>query len=166
MLLEALSALACIAANVSPLSEDPMTDESDLQRFVEAQAGCYAQVRTELAAGRKSTHWMWFIFPQLRGLGHSPTAWHFGISTLAEARAYLEHPVLGSRLRECARLLLAVQGRSIGEILGHPDDVKLRSCLTLFAQASEGEALFERALQTYYHGEHDERTLELLRRER
>jgi uncharacterized protein (DUF1810 family) len=142
-----------------------MTEQADLQRFVDAQEGCYGQARGELAAGRKSTHWMWFIFPQLRGLGHSSTAWHFGIGSLREARAYLEHPVLGPRLRECTRLLLEVQGRSIREILGHPDDLKLRSCLTLFARASDGEALFERALQTYYHGEPDERTLELLRRE-
>jgi len=142
-----------------------MTEPSDLRRFVDAQEGCYAQVRGELAAGRKSTHWMWFIFPQLRGLGHSSTSWHFGIGSLNEARAYLEHPVLGARLRECTRLLLEVQGRSIRDILGSPDDLKLRSCLTLFARASDGEALFERALQTYYHGEPDERTLELLRRE-
>jgi uncharacterized protein (DUF1810 family) len=142
-----------------------MTAEPDLQRFVQAQEGCYSQVRTELSAGRKSTHWMWFIFPQLRGLGHSSAAWHFGIGSLTEARAYLEHPLLGPRLRECTRLLLEVQGRSIRDILGSPDDLKLRSCLTLFAQASDGEALFERALQTYYHGEPDERTLELLRRD-
>lgn len=141
-----------------------MTEQADLQRFVDAQEGCYAQVLTELAGGHKATHWMWFIFPQLRGLGHSSTSWHFGIGSLHEARAYLEHPVLGWRLRECTRLLLEVQGRSIRDILGSPDDLKLRSCLTLFARASEGEALFERALQTYYHGDPDERTLELLRR--
>jgi uncharacterized protein (DUF1810 family) len=146
--------------------EGSMTEEPDLQRFVTAQEGCYAQVRSELAVGRKSTHWMWFIFPQLRGLGRSSTAWHYGIGSLREAQAYLGHPVLGSRLRECTRLLLEVEGRSIRDILGYPDDLKLRSCLTLFAQASGGGALFERALETYYHGEPDEQTLELLRRAR
>src|SRR5947209_4510371 len=107
---------------------DPVRDDPhDLRRFVEAQASAYAQARAELGAGRKRTHWMWFVFPQLRGLGRSETARHFGLSSRAEAQAYLAHPVLGPRLRECVELVLAVDGRSAHDVFGSPDDLKLRS---------------------------------------
>jgi uncharacterized protein (DUF1810 family) len=143
------------------------SDPYDLARFVEAQAHCYARVLEELAAGEKTSHWMWFIFPQLRGLGMSSTARRFGLSGLEEARAYLGHPLLGARLRECTQLVLAVQGRSAHEIFGSPDDLKLRSCLTLFAQAAAPSPapetrVFGEALAKYYGGEPDPRTLELL----
>jgi uncharacterized protein (DUF1810 family) len=144
-----------------------MNDAHDLERFVEAQTHCYPRVLEELAAGEKASHWMWFIFPQLRGLGMSSTARRFGLSGLEEARAYLAHPLLGARLRECTRLVLAVEGRSAHEIFGSPDDLKLRSCLTLFAQAAAPSAapdtrVFGEALAKYYGGEPDPRTLELL----
>jgi uncharacterized protein (DUF1810 family) len=144
-----------------------MNDAHDLERYVEAQAHCYPRVLEELAAGEKTSHWMWFIFPQLRGLGMSSTARRFGLSGLEEARAYLAHPLLGARLRECTRLVLAVQGRSAHEIFGSPDDLKLRSCLTLFAQAvapspAPDTRVFGEALAKYYGGEPDPRTLELL----
>lgn len=143
------------------------SDPHDLARFVEAQAGCYSRVLGELAVGEKTTHWMWFIFPQLEGLGASATARRFGISGLGEARAYLAHPLLGRRLRECTRLVLAVEERTAHEIFGSPDDLKLRSCLTLFAQAAASppareDELFGEALAKYYRGEPDPLTLRLL----
>jgi uncharacterized protein (DUF1810 family) len=119
-------------------------------------------VCAELRAGRKRSHWMWFIFPQLRGLGSSPSAQHYGLASLAEARAYLDHPVLGARLRECTRCLLLLEGRSAAEIFGYPDELKLRSCLTLFERAAPQEELFSEALGKYYGGQPDPRTLELL----
>ena len=142
-------------------------DPYDLGRFVEAQTHCYARVLEELAAGEKTGHWMWFIFPQLKGLGVSATARRFGLSGLEEALAYLAHPLLGSRLRECTRIVRAVEGRTAHEIFGSPDDLKLRSCLTLFAQAAAtspaaGDRVFGEALAKYYRGEPDPRTLELL----
>jgi uncharacterized protein (DUF1810 family) len=138
-----------------------MTDPFDLQRFVDAQRGVYPQVRAELAAGCKRSHWMWFVFPQFKELGRSATAQHYGIASLAEAQAYWAHPLLGPRLRECTDLVLAVDGRSAHEIFGPPDDLKFRSCMTLFAQAT-GEGLFTRALEKYFRGEADPRTIELL----
>ena len=138
-----------------------MTDPFDLQRFVDAQRGVYPQVCAELAAGCKRSHWMWFVFPQLKELGRSATAQHYGIASLAEAQAYWAHPLLGPRLRECTDLVLAVDGRSAHEIFGPPDDLKFRSCMTLFAQAT-GERLFTRALEKYFRGEVDPRTIELL----
>jgi uncharacterized protein (DUF1810 family) len=138
------------------------SDPFGLERFVRAQEPVYAAVRAELAAGRKRSHWMWFVFPQLRGLGVSSAAQHYGITSLEEARAYLAHPVLGARLRECVALMLAVQGRSAHEILGSPDDLKFRSCLTLFAQAAPEERAFAEALEKYYEGVPDERTLAAL----
>ena len=131
-----------------------------LERFVQAQEQVYESARAELAAGRKRTHWMWFVFPQLAGLGSSPTARQYAIADLAEARAYLAHPVLGPRLRECARLLLD-QHRTAGQILGHPDDLKLRSSMTLFAEAADDPRLFRQVLDQFYDGP-DGRTLELL----
>jgi len=139
----------------------PGEDPFGLQRFVDAQMPVYETVRAELAAGRKRSHWMWFVFPQLRGLGVSSTARHYGIDSLAEARAYLAHPVLGARLRECCALMLAVPGRSAHEILGSPDDLKFRSCLTLFSLAAPDEPVFGQALAKYYGGEADPRTLAL-----
>lgn len=138
-----------------------MPDTYDLERFVRAQSGVYPRVRTELAAASKASHWMWFVFPQARGLGKSPMSQRFAIGSLAEARAYLAHPVLGARLRECTRLVTAIEGRSARDIFGAPDDGKFRSSMTLFALAS-GESLFEEALAKYFGGRRDERTLALL----
>jgi len=142
-------------------------DPHNLERFVAAQAAVYPEVLAELAAGEKRSHWMWFIFPQLAGLGKSPTARLYALHSPAEARAYLAHPLLGARLRECTQLVLAVRDRSAYEIFGSPDDLKLRSCLTLFAQAvapspAPETRVFGEALARYYGGEPDPRTLELL----
>jgi uncharacterized protein (DUF1810 family) len=134
----------------------------DLDRFVAAQAPVWDAVRAELAAGRKRTHWMWFVFPQLRGLGRSETARHYGIASRAEAEAYLAHPLLGARLREGVELVLATEGRSAHDIFGSPDDLKLRSCLTLFDAVSGGAGPFARALERFYGGRPDPATLELL----
>jgi uncharacterized protein (DUF1810 family) len=140
-----------------------MHSESDLERFVEAQDAVYEAVRRELRAGRKATHWMWFVFPQLRGLGHSTTASYYGIGSAAEARAYLEHPVLGPRLRECVELVLGVQGSTARRIFGSPDDLKFHSSMTLFAAVAPHEPLFQRALDKYYAGEPDPLTTARLR---
>ena len=134
----------------------------ELSRFVDAQARVWDAVRAELGAGRKRSHWMWFVFPQLRGLGRSETARHYGIASREEAVAYLAHPLLGPRLRECVELVLATEGRSAHEIFGSPDDLKLRSCLTLFREASGGDALFARALERFHDGQADAATLALL----
>ncbi len=134
-------------------------DPFDLQRFVDAQAPVYGNVVAELRDGRKRSHWMWFVFPQLRGLGGSPTAVHYGISSLDEARAYLRHELLGPRLRECARLVTAVQGRSVGQIFGSPDDLKLCSSMTLFARATEANDDFVAVLEKYYDGRQDRLTV-------
>lgn len=134
----------------------------NLQRFLTAQEPLYATVLDELRAGRKQSHWMWFIFPQLAGLGNSAMAQRYALQSLDEARAYLAHPILGARLRECAELVLAVNGRTINEILGAPDDKKLCSCATLFAAVSDEGSVFEWLLAKYYDGAEDERTLELI----
>ena len=136
-----------------------MSDPYRLQRFVDAQASCFAQVRSELAAGKKRTHWMWFIFPQLEGLGSSPMAQRFAISGIEEAKAYLAHPVLGDRLRDCTALVNAVSGRSVEDIFGYPDDLKFHSSVTLFAQASHPENnVFSEALEKYFNGLPDNNT--------
>ena len=135
---------------------------SELERFSSAQSRVYDQALSELRAGRKRSHWMWFIFPQIRGLGHSPTSLHYAIRDLEEARAYMAHPVLGPRLRECAEAVMEVEGRSASEIFGYPDDLKLRSSMTLFSRASGGESVFDRVLEKYYQGQPDSRTLEIL----
>jgi uncharacterized protein (DUF1810 family) len=140
-----------------------MTDRFDLQRFVDAQAPVYPRVLAELRQGRKQSHWMWFIFPQIAGLGHSPMAQRFAIASRAEALAYLGHGVLGSRLRECAALVNAVEGRTINEILGSPDDLKFRSSMTLFGAVSS-EALFAQAIAKFYGGLVDQQTMDLLER--
>jgi uncharacterized protein (DUF1810 family) len=136
-------------------------DPFDLQRFLTVQAPVLDAVLAELGAGRKRSHWMWFVFPQLRGLGSSSMAQHYGLASLAEARAYLAHPVLGPRLRECCALVLAVDGRSANQILGSPDDLKFRSCVTLFGLAAPAEPLFQQALDKYYGGVPDPRTVAL-----
>jgi uncharacterized protein (DUF1810 family) len=134
----------------------------NLERFVEAQAPVYDRALEELKAGRKQSHWMWFVFPQIAGLGHSPMAQHYAIQNLAEARAYLAHPLLGARLRQCTQAVIAVEGKSAHDIFGSPDDLKFRSCLTLFAHALPDEPLFRAALDKYFGGEADALTLEKL----
>jgi uncharacterized protein (DUF1810 family) len=135
------------------------SDPFDLKRFVDAQAPVYHSVVDELRGGRKRSHWMWFVFPQLRGLGSSPLAVHYGISSLDEARAYLRHNLLGPRLHECTRLVNEVQGRSIGEIFGSPDDLKLCSSMTLFAHATDDNQDFVALLAKYYDGQQDQLTI-------
>jgi uncharacterized protein (DUF1810 family) len=159
-----------------------MDDPYDLARYVLAQQPVYARVCGELAAARKHSHWMWFIFPQLQGLGASPTAAHYAIGSLAEARAYLAHPLLGARLRECTQLVNRIQGRTAQAIFGYPDELKFRSCMTLFAHASgeraapghagatgetgaspsQAEGVFREALRRYFAGEEDPLTRRLL----
>lgn len=134
-----------------------------LDRFVEAQHRVYDGVLDELAMGHKTSHWMWFIFPQLRELGQSPRAKHYGIASRAEAMAYFAHPVLGRRLIECVQLLLAQRNSDPHEIFGSPDDLKFRSCLTLFAEVANGEGCFDLALERFYTGKRDSMTLNLLK---
>ncbi len=134
----------------------------DLSHFVEAQRDVYESALLEITRGCKESHWMWFIFPQLLGLGQSAMAQRYGITGVEEARAYLAHPVLGPRLEECAEAALGVEGRTAREILGRPDDRKLQSCATLFAAIAPPGSVFERLLAKYYDAERDERTLQLL----
>jgi uncharacterized protein (DUF1810 family) len=144
---------------------DTSSDPFDLSRFVEAQSAVYATALAEIKAGEKRSHWMWFIFPQLEGLGTSRMARRFAIRTRAEARAYLEHPLLGPRLRECVGALLMVEGRSAEQMMGDPDFLKLQSSMTLFMGVSPDESSFERLLEKYYSGGKDQRTLDYLFRE-
>ena len=137
-------------------------DPHDLRRFVDAQDPVLDRVRAELRRGRKASHWMWFVFPQVAGLGSSPTARRFALSGLDEARAYLAHPVLGPRLRECAGLAAAAPGGSAAEVFGHPDDLKLRSSMTLFARAAPDEPVFGRVLDQYFQGTQDAATISRL----
>jgi uncharacterized protein (DUF1810 family) len=139
-----------------------VNDPYHLQRFIEAQNPVYPQVCAELRSGQKQSHWMWFIFPQLRGLGHTQMAIKFGIASREEAEAYLQHPLLGPRLTECTRLVTEVEGRSIHEILGSPHDLKFRSSMTLFASVTSDNDIFTAALQKYFGGEFDRLTLETL----
>ena len=139
-----------------------MTDPFNLQRFVDAQASVYADVLDELRAGKKATHWMWFIFPQLQELGRSAIAKHYGITSLAEALAYLEHPLLGQRLLECTGLMLTARGKAALEILGSPDDLKFRSCMTLFMAARPDLPVWQAALDQYFGGAADAATRSLL----
>jgi uncharacterized protein (DUF1810 family) len=133
-----------------------------LDRFVIAQESIFKRALSELRAGAKMGHWMWFVFPQIRGLGRSPTSIEYAISSLNEAQAYLQHPVLGPRLKKCTQLVLDVDGRSATDIFGTPDDVKFRSSMTLFAQVSRDDDIFHRALQKYYEGVSDQLTLDRL----
>lgn len=137
-------------------------DTFNLQRFVLAQAPVFDRVQEELSAGKKRRHWMWFVFPQIAGLGASEMSRHFAIASGQEAAAYLAHPLLGSRLRMCTQLVLNVQQRSIAEIFGHPDDLKFHSSMTLFAQFAPEDSLFHQSLQRYFHGIPDDWTLSLL----
>jgi uncharacterized protein (DUF1810 family) len=136
----------------------------DLERFLAAQEAVYPEVLAELRAGPKRGHWMWFIFPQLIGLGFSPTANHYAIKSRGEALAYLRHPVLGARLAECTAAMLAVADRGLSQILGYPDDLKFRSSMTLFAELSDPGSPYHQALDAYFDGEPDQRTLDLLAR--
>ncbi len=147
-----------LKANDTIGREDPF----GLSRFINAQEEVYNDVLAELKKGAKRTHWMWFIFPQIEGLGYSTTAQYYAIKSIDEARTYLNHPVLGSRLKECAEAVLATEGRSASEIFGYPDDLKLKSSMTLFAFIADSGSIFVRVLNKYYNGEQDMRTLQLL----
>lgn len=139
-------------------------DPFDLNRFVSAQEKIYNLVLEELRSGMKRSHWMWFIFPQIDGLGFSTTSKFYAIKNQEEARQYLNHPVLGTRLVECVETVLAIQGRTISEIFGYPDDLKLKSSMTLFEKVADQPAAFARVLDLYFHGERDDRTLQILER--
>ena len=137
-------------------------DPFDLRRFVDAQDDVYESVISELRSGQKQTHWMWYVFPQIDGLGFSATTRHYAIKDIKEAQRYLQHPVLGVRLRECVDIVLGLKGRSASEIFGAPDDLKLQSSMTLFASVSESESAFSRVLDEYFQGRWDNRTLCLM----
>jgi len=141
-----------------------MNTETKLVEFVDAQEAVYVDVVRELTLGRKQSHWMWFVFPQLAGLGTSQMARKFAIGSLEEARAYLQHSILGPRLKECTRLMLAAPHDDVSAILGYPDDLKFRSCMTLFSAAEPHEPLFPQALDKFFDGERDSLTVELLNR--
>ncbi len=134
----------------------------DLQRFVDAQNGCFERVCEELREGHKQSHWMWFVFPQISGLGHSPMANRYAISSRKEAEAYLRNPILGPQLRHCTQLVVLVKGLTIEEIFGNPDYLKFRSSMTLFANATSENQIFKDALQKYFAGEPDQVTIDLL----
>ena len=144
-------------------NETGADDRFDLNRFVQAQEQVYPQALSEIKRGHKRSHWMWFIFPQIDGLGSSSTAKFYAIKSKDEAKAYLNHPLLGRRLVECAEVLLKLQGKSAEEIFGYPDDLKLRSSVTLFASVSEPDSVFSRVLDQYYGSQPDVKTLELLK---
>jgi uncharacterized protein (DUF1810 family) len=137
-------------------------DPHDLTRFAEAQQGVYERALSEISSGRKRSHWMWYIFPQFAGLGFSSTSQHYAIKSIEEAKAYLAHPTLGPRLLECAKAVVDIDGRSAAQIFGSPDDMKLRSCATLFACVSPAGSVFHRVIAKYYGGAFDEKTLRLL----
>ncbi|HXY53366.1 MAG TPA: DUF1810 domain-containing protein [Nitrospirota bacterium] len=141
-------------------------DPFGLSRFINAQDGVYDRVLEELKNGRKRSHWMWYIFPQVDGLGYSATSKHYAIKSVEEARAYLNHPVLGSRLLECANTVLATEGRSASGIFGYPDDLKLQSSMTLFASVADQDSVFAHVLDKYFQGERDVRTLQILKKMR
>jgi uncharacterized protein (DUF1810 family) len=140
-----------------------MTDPFNLQRFIDAQAPVYPQVISELRSGRKRSHWMWFVFPQTAGLGHSAMAHRYAIASRGEAVAYLEHPILGPRLTECTETVCSIRDRSIEQILGSPDDIKFRSSMTLF-DAVSGDPVFRHALDKFYAGSSDSATLAILKK--
>jgi uncharacterized protein (DUF1810 family) len=146
----------------SEIIETIVNDPYNLQRFVDAQKSVYEIARSELRNGCKETHWMWFIFPQIEGLGHSIISQKFAISSKEEAEQYLKHPILGPRLRDCARLVNLVQGRSINEIFGDVDSLKFRSSMTLFSEATPDNSIFKEALQKYFGGQPDPATLKRL----
>lgn len=144
------------------LNHDETTDPYDLNRFVRAQEQDYARALSEIRNGQKRSHWMWYIFPQYDGLGFSSTSKHYAIKSVAEAEAYLSHPVLGPRLRECAQAALRVEDRSATQVFGSPDDLKLRSCATLFAAVSPPGSVFEELLDKHFDGAPDQKTLRLM----
>ena len=147
------------------MTVDMTRDRYGLERFVRAQESAYEQACAELRSGRKRSHWMWFVFPQIQGLGSSEMAVRYAISSIEEAKAYLEHPVLGQRLRECAEIVVGVEGKTAEEIFGYPDNLKFHSSMTLFAQAaeiSEEDLVFSRALDKYFDGREDAGTMERL----
>ena len=137
-------------------------DPFDLSRFTSAQEGIYDGVLAELRSGHKRTHWMWYIFPQIDGLGHSTTSKHYAIKSISEARQYLNHPVLGTRLLKCAEAVLTIDGRSVSEIFGYPDDLKFKSSMTLFACVADPRSVFVRILDKYFDGKQDIKTLRIL----
>lgn len=139
-----------------------VTDPFNLQRFLDAQDRVYDHVLSELRRGEKTSHWMWFVFPQLRGLGLSPTAVTYSISSREEAIAYLQHPILGPRLKDCTAIVNGLEGLSLGQIFGYPDDLKFKSCMTLFATIAPEEQVFQDALKKYCGGKMDQRTIALL----
>jgi len=139
-----------------------IADPYNLVRFVDAQERDYRQALSEIKAGRKRSHWMWYVFPQFEGLGSSPTSRHYAIKSVEEAAAYVAHPVLGSRLLECAEAALRVEGRSAYDIFGSPDDMKLRSSATLFASISPEGSIFHQIIDKYFGGQRDERTIALM----
>ncbi len=145
------------------INKQVVEDKYNLKRFLTAQEDVYATVLTELRSGRKRSHWMWFIFPQIDGLGHSSKAKYYSIKTLGEAEAYLVHAILGQRLNECTKAALQIEGRSASEILGYPDDLKLKSSMTLFEQVSKSNSVFSLVLEKYFDGKRDNLTLELLK---
>lgn len=140
-----------------------MIDTFNLQRYIEAQEGSYASVLQELRAGQKCSHWMWYIFPQIKGLGGSSTSRKYAISSQGEATAYLEHPILGSRLRECTQLVMDVEGRTAEQIFSYPDNLKFRSCMTLFEGSATDPTIFRAALLKYFGGKSDQLTLDILK---
>lgn len=144
------------------MTGDGAADVFDLERFVEAQRGAYEPALAELVRGRKTGHWIWYILPQLRGLGSSPLSWRYGVASLAEARVYLAHPLLGPRIRECARVIAASATPSADAYFGYPDNLKVRSSMTLFMRADPDEPAFCAVLDRYYGGRPDRRTDEML----
>ena len=147
---------------ISGNSTSDRKEPYDLNRFITAQEGVYDRALAELRDGMKRSHWMWFIFPQIEGLGQSPTSRHYSIKSLEEARQYLSHPVLGQRLTECSEAVLAVKGQSASDIFGHPDDWKLQSSMTLFELVSGPDSVFARVLEKYYAGKRDTKTLQIV----
>ena len=143
-------------------SMEPHDDTFDLRRFVDGQEGIYEQALAEVRRGQKRSHWMWFIFPQLDGLGRSSTAKYYGLKGIEEARHFLQHPILGRRLLECSEAVLAVEGRTVSQMFGSPDDMKLHSSMTLFAQVAEPGSVFVHVLEKYFNGEADGATLRIL----
>ena len=160
-----LTRVTHVGKEIRTTTPSPNPDPFDLSRFLAAQDPIYPEALSEIRAGRKRTHWMWFVFPQAIGLGASHTAQHYGIRSVAEARAYLAHPILGHRLRECAETLLRVRGKSASEIFGDPDDVKLRSSMTLFCSVAEEDSVFDEVLERYFGEKPDPLTLGFIERD-
>ena len=144
------------------MEPEQIEDKFELNRFVRAQEDSYPAALSELKAGQKRSHWMWYVFPQIDGLGQTSMSKRYSIKSLDEAKEYLQHPVLGARLKECVDAILGINNRSASEIFGFPDDLKLKSSMTLFEQAAEDDSVFSSVLDKYYQGERDRRTLDLL----